>query len=87
MILLSHYSYACASMALAFMAAAALAGAPKDHRRPMLLSGILSAPLALAAPTFVPVYWNPVRLFPYAVGIEDVVFSFSNGAMLWSLAH
>jgi hypothetical protein len=58
----------------------------KDQRKPMLLSGALSAPFAFASVMFVPDYWNPVRIVEFGAGIEDLVFSFSTGGIAWLLA-
>ncbi len=56
------------------------------QRRPMLLSGILSMPYALASIVFVPEYWTPVRLINGVTGLEDLLFSLSNGALAWSVS-
>ena len=53
------------------------------QRRPMLLSALLSAPFGFLSVHFVPVYWNPVRIAEFGAGIEDIIFSFSNGGIVW----
>jgi hypothetical protein len=57
-----------------------------DQRWPMVLSGILSMPYALASIVFVPEYWTPVRLINGVTGLEDLLFSLSNGTLAWALA-
>ncbi|MDZ7697880.1 MAG: hypothetical protein U5R49_13465 [Deltaproteobacteria bacterium] len=60
-------------------------GFMKAHRKPLLLSGLLSAPCSLTTFYFVPEYWRPVRLFDLPIGIEDTLFSFSTGIIAWFL--
>ncbi len=55
------------------------------RRRALLLSGLLSMPSSLTTFYFVPEYWQPVRLFDFPLGIEDIFFSFSTGMMVWFL--
>lgn len=57
----------------------------KEQRKPMLLSGLFSAPFGFASLMFVPDYWNPERVLVFGAGIEDLVFSFSNGGIVWLL--
>lgn len=54
-------------------------------RRLMLASGLLSAPFALCSYFFVPDYWQPHRLLVLIAGVEDVVFSFANGVIVFGL--
>ena len=49
----------------------------------MLLSALLSAPLAMLSLLFVPAYWDPVRIFEFGTGPEDIIFSFANGGIVW----
>ena len=56
------------------------------QRRLAVLSGMLSAPFALASVFFVPEYWAPVRLADFPAGPEDFIFSFATGGMAWLLA-
>ncbi len=57
------------------------------ERRPMLLSGLLQGPYALASILFVPDYWNPVRVAEgYLTGPEDIIFSVANGGLVWLFA-
>ncbi len=51
-----------------------------------LVAGLLSIPLSFSTVLFVPEYWDPVRLFDYWVGIEDLLFSFATGGIVWILA-
>jgi hypothetical protein len=53
------------------------------QRRPMLISALLSAPFGFLSIFFVPTYWNPVRIFQWGAGIEDIIFSFTNGGIVW----
>lgn len=54
-------------------------------RRPMLWASMLTAPLGLSEPLFVPEYWHPPSLFGLAQAtgfdIESVVFSFGVGGV------
>jgi hypothetical protein len=56
------------------------------QRRLTLLSGLLSAPFALASVFFVPEYWVPVRVAGHLTGPEDFIFSFATGGTAWLLA-
>ncbi len=63
-----------------------LAFRPHD-RGPMLLSGLMQGPYALASILFVPDYWNPVRVAEsYLTGPEDIIFSVANGGLVWLFA-
>lgn len=57
----------------------------RDQWQPMLLSGVLSATWASTAFFFVPHYWNPARLIVFGIGVEDILYSFANGAIVWFL--
>ena len=54
-------------------------------RRRMVWSSVLTAPLGLTEPLFVPEYWNPPSLFDLAhrtgFDIESLVFSFAIGGL------
>lgn len=58
--------------------------APRE-RRVMLRASLLTAPLGLTEPLFVPEYWNPPSLFSLAqrtgFDIESVIFSFGLGGV------
>lgn len=56
------------------------------QRRPMLLSALLSAPFGFLSIDFVPVYWDPVRIVEFGTGVEDIIFSFANGGIVWFIA-
>ncbi len=57
-----------------------------NQRRPMFWSALLSAPYGFLSVIFVPDYWNPVRVAVWGgAGIEDIVFSFANGGIVWFL--
>jgi hypothetical protein len=53
------------------------------ERKKILLSAFLSVPAAFTAVLFVPEYWEPIRIIPISVGIEDIIFSFSTGGIVW----
>lgn len=59
---------------------------PENQRRPMMLSGLLSAPWSLVSISFVPEYWHPERVLIFLTGIEDIIFSFANGGTVWLLS-
>jgi hypothetical protein len=52
----------------------------------MMISGLMSAPWAFASIVFVPDYWDPVRIATFLTGPEDLIFSFSNGVIVWAIA-
>lgn len=56
-----------------------------SQRRLMLISGLLSTPFALTSYFFVPEYWQPDRMVVFITGVEDLIFSFSNGVILIGL--
>jgi len=60
--------------------------AGEKQRRPMLLSALLSAPYGFLSVHFVPAYWDPVRIAEFGAGIEDIIFSFANGGIVWFMA-
>src|SRR6516162_9781975 len=55
------------------------------HRKAMVWASLVTAPLGLTEPLFVPHYWNPPSLFDLArrsgFDIESVIFSFAIGGM------
>ncbi|MCP4900306.1 MAG: hypothetical protein GY906_25335 [bacterium] len=55
-------------------------------RQAMLVASLYSTPYAVASLMFVPEYWTPVRLGNLAIGVEDLVFSFANGGVVWWMA-
>jgi hypothetical protein len=62
------------------------------HRKAMVWASLITAPLGLTEPLFVPDYWNPPSLFDLArrsgFDIESVIFSFAIGgigAVLYNL--
>lgn len=85
MTLLSAYPYLALSLALLIIFVAGLI-VFQGQRRLMLLSGLLSSPYALASISFVPEYWNPVRVANFLTGPEDIIFSFANGGIVWLLS-
>jgi Lycopene cyclase len=59
---------------------------PRKQRFPMILSAFFSTPFSLASFAFVPEYWNPVRIFEFPIGPEDLMFSLTTGGIAWLLA-
>jgi hypothetical protein len=63
---------------------AAYAAFPR-HRKAMMWASLLTAPLGLTEPLFVPRYWNPPSLFDLAsttgFDIESLIFSFGIGGL------
>lgn len=58
----------------------------KKQRKPMFLSALLSAPFGFLSVFFIPAYWQPIRIGEWGgAGIEDIIFSFSNGGIVWFL--
>lgn len=55
-------------------------------RQVTLAAGLLSIPGSFLTVLFVPEYWQPIRLFGWLLGIEDVLFSFATGILVWALA-
>lgn len=55
------------------------------HRRPMVWASLLTAPLGLTEPLFVPEYWSPPSLFNLnrltGFDIESVIFCFGVGGV------
>ncbi|MEW6600562.1 MAG: hypothetical protein AB1499_06290 [Nitrospirota bacterium] len=83
---LMDYPYFLITCVLMIFFASGLLVIPKRHRLPMLLSALMSTPFSLASFLFDPDYWHPVRIIEYPVGIEDFVFSFSTGGLVWFFA-
>ncbi len=82
MTLVSTYPYLFMSLTLfVIFVLCYLAGG--RQRLPMLLSAVLSAPFAFLSIHFVPAYWEPVRVVEFGTGIEDLLFSFANGGIVW----
>jgi len=74
--ILFDYPYLVASLVLLMISMTGYWVFPK-RRRALLLSGLLSIPCSLTTFYFVPEYWQPVRLFDFPLGVEDIFFSFS----------
>jgi hypothetical protein len=85
MIDLMAYPYLSVSLALCGVAAV-LVLASREHRRLLLTSGALAAPLALFSWQFIPEYWNPRVLGRFVTTVEDVLFSVSVGVIVMALA-
>lgn len=55
------------------------------ERKKILISAFLSMPAACTAILFVPEYWKPARIALFSIGIEDLIFSFATGGIVWFL--
>jgi hypothetical protein len=53
------------------------------ERKRILISAFLSIPAACTTVLFVPEYWKPIRITQFPVGIEDAIFSFATGGIVW----
>jgi hypothetical protein len=58
---------------------------PTQYGRLSLLSGLVCIPYSILALLHNESYWKPVRLGGWPIGIEDLVFTFISGAMVWLL--
>jgi len=84
---LSRYPYL--ALALGCLAALALMLVVcRPHQRTLaVLSGLLTAPFGFTSVLVVPAYWQPRRVFEFLeTGIEDLLFSFAVGAVVWLCA-
>ena len=84
--LAEKYPYLFCSLLLAALGTLGVAVSPRRLRWHTVLSGLLSVPFAFASVLFVPQYWNPVRVLSAPVGVEDLLFSLSTGAIAWLIA-
>ncbi|MFA5089360.1 MAG: carotenoid biosynthesis protein [Candidatus Omnitrophota bacterium] len=57
----------------------------RNDRRGMFLSGLTLVPASLLSFLHEKSYWNPLRLNTGGWGIEDVMFCFSFGSLVWFL--
>lgn len=83
--MLTDYPYFWGVLAETLVATLALILA-RSQRRMMLVSGLAATPLSLAALLHWHVYWNPAHLFGGRIGVEDALFCFSLGVMVWLAA-
>lgn len=82
MVFVRYYPYFCLSIAL--MALFSVIFMANRKFRPLLvLSGAGSAFFSLSSIIFVPEYWQPVRILNLSIGVEDLLFSFANGGIVW----
>jgi hypothetical protein len=79
------YPYFLTSLGLLVISMAGFLILPMQ-RKSILVSGILSIPCSLTTFIYVPEYWNPVRLFSFSLGVEDILFSFSTGMIAWTIS-
>lgn len=54
-----------------------------SYRKSILIASIITAPQAFYALFLVPEYWNPPRIMILGVGLEDFLFSFISGGLIW----
>jgi hypothetical protein len=59
---------------------------PRNHGRISILSGLTCLPCAVLALLHNDRYWKPIRLGNGPIGIEDFIFTFVSGTMIWLLA-
>jgi hypothetical protein len=65
--------------------ALALAFCPQRLRQPALLSGLLALGAAILAAWTARHYWSPARVRPFFVSLEDFVYAFAVGGLVWLL--
>lgn len=53
------------------------------ERSAILLSSLLSVPAAACEILFIPEYWQPTRISGFIIGMEDIIFSFATGGIVW----
>ncbi len=82
----NQYTYLAAGIILLATFAGWLAIVSPRHRRAAIWSAALSVPTCLAEVFFIPDYWQPTRLTDGIIGVEDVMFCFAVGGLLWCIA-
>ena len=84
---INTHPYLIANIPLFFLIAIAVKIArPDNYRRLSLWSGLACLPCSILALLHNERYWNPTRLGNWPIGIEDLMFSFVTGTMVWLLA-
>ena len=78
----STYFYFTYSLVLLALFGPALYAFP-SQRRLMLWGGVVALPTSLYQILFVPEYWEPVQVFRFLAGPEDLMFLFSTGGLSW----
>jgi hypothetical protein len=53
------------------------------YRKSIIIASILALPHAFYSLLLVPVYWNPNRIMFLGIGVEDFLFSFFAGGLIW----
>ena len=76
------YSYLACSLILLGFCLAGLYFFSRERKR-TLISAFVSVPAACTTILFVPEYWKPIRITQLSVGIEDIIFSFATGGIVW----
>lgn len=85
--ILSTYSYLGVNLLMLPVVLAGLA-VFRRQRRWAMLSGLLLAPFAFASLSYVPRYWDPVRVAEILkTGPEDIVLCFGIGVLTWLMAY
>ncbi len=80
----SSYPYLIGSLVLLITCLAGITLFSREKQK-ILISALLAAPAASVAVFFVPQYWEPIRITKFPVGIEDVIFSFATGGIVWMI--
>lgn len=80
------YNYLLMVLGLIVLYLGGLVVCPRKQRYPTILSALFSTPFSVASLVFVPEYWNPVRIFEFPIGMEDLMFSLTTGGIAWLLA-
>ncbi len=81
----TEYHYLAASAVLLLLSVSTIFVLPR-HRVSLLLSGLLSMPMALLSCQHIPWYWQPKLTARYITTVEDVLFTTSIGIICWFLA-
>lgn len=57
-----------------------------QQRKMMFLSGLCLTPFSIFSIFHDQIYWNPKRIFDFPFGLEDIIFCFSVGSLVWFFA-
>jgi hypothetical protein len=82
---LATYPYLLTTLLLAAVSGLAVLFMPR-HRKMLLLSGGLAAPMGCFAYQHTPGYWTPQRTSPFVPAFEDFLFLADWGVLAWFLA-
>jgi|WetSurMetagenome_2_1015567.scaffolds.fasta_scaffold106218_2 hypothetical protein len=53
------------------------------YRKSIIIASFLALPHAFYSLMLVPVYWHPNRIMLLGIGIEDFIFTFFTGGLIW----